>query len=217
MKTIFTLTILLISVASFSQIKMSEKNVNIDGSKDGFFIEIPYGTSKQVDKALKKELKKWKGNFKGGKTYFIDDCKNKKMGDNTFDVYAVCEENPDGGGNVSVAVDLGGAFLNSNAHSDQFKLMESILYDFAVDIAKDVIQEEVELEKGLLKDKEKELSTLEKEQEKWEKEIEDMKKKIEENEKSIEEGKKSQETKKEEIKTQTTVVAEVEKKKEAVK
>lgn len=217
MKTIFTLAIAFISIASFAQIKVSEKNVNIEGNKDGFFIEIPYGTSKQVDKALKKELKSWKGNYKGGKYHFVDDSKNKKMGDNTFDVYAICEENSDGGGNISVAIDLGGAFLNSGMHSDQFKLMEGILYEFAVKIAKDVVQEEVDEQEKILKTREKELSDLEKEQEKMEKEIEDFKKKIEQNEKAIEESKKNQETKKEEIKTQQGVVQEVIKKKEAVK
>lgn len=217
MKLLLTLGLSLLTFTGFTQIKLSEKSVEIDGSKNGFSIEIPYGDEKAVDKALKKELKSWKGSFKGGKTYFIDDCKNKKMGDNTFDVYAKCESLGETGGLVSIAIDLGGAFLSSSAHGDQYKLMEGIIYDFAVSMAKDVIQDEVDLEEGVLKDKEKELSDMEKEQQKLEKEIEEMKKKIEENEAAIEESKKNQETKKEEIKAQQTVVQEVIKKKEAVK
>ena len=139
------------------------------------------------------------------------------MGDNTFDVYAMVEENSDGGGNVLVAIDLGGAFLSSNAHSDQYKLMEGILYEFAVAVAKDVVQDEVDAQEDILKEHEKELSDLEKEQEKLQKEIEEMKKKIAENEAAIEESKKNQETKKEEIKVQQGVVQETIKKKEAVK
>lgn len=220
MKTISTLALMLLAISSFSQIKMNEKSVNIDGmesSKSGFFIEIPYGTAKQVEKALKKELKGWKGNFKGGKTFFVDDVKNKKMGDNTFDAYAKCEENSDGGGNISIAIDLGGAYLNSSEHGSQFKIMEGIIYEFAVNIAKDVIQDEIDHENGVLKAKEKELSDMEKDVKDWEKEIEEMKKKIAENEAAIEESKKDQEGKKEEIKAQEGVVSAVQKKKEAVK
>lgn len=217
MKALFTLGLTLVTFIGFSQIKINEKNVDIDGNKNGFLIEIPYGDIKEVDKALKKELKSWKGNFKGGKTYFVDDVKNKKMGDNTFDVYATTEESGDVGGNVLVAIDLGGAFLSSNAHKDQYKLMQEILYDFAVAMAKDVIQEEINHENGVLKEQEKELKDMEKDVSDWEKEIEDMEKKIEENKAAIETSKKNQETKKEEIKQQQIKVQEVEKKKEAVK
>lgn len=217
MKKLFTLFIALITIGSYAQVDVKEKNVNIDGSKNGFYISIPYGDKKQIEKELKNELKSWKGNYKDGSFIFVDDCKLKDVGDNTFDVYAKVEENPDGGAFVSVAIDMGGAYMNSGEHGAEFKAMETRLYNFGVSSAKSVVDDEIKVEEDVLKEKEKELSDSEKEQEKMEKEIEDYKKKIEENEKAIEEAKKNQETKKEEIKEQENVLEAAKKKKEAVK
>ena len=148
---------------------------------------------------------------------FADDCKMKDMGDNTFDAYGTVEENGEEGVFVLVAIDLGGAYLNSGEHGDQFKVMEKILQKWAIDVAKEVVGEEIKEEEKVLKDKEKELEDLEKEQEKLEKEIEDYKKKIEENEKAIEESKKAQEEQKEKIKEQQGVVEATKKKQSGIK
>ncbi len=217
MKKFFTLIICFVALSSFSQVTVEEKNVSVNGNHNGFYISIPYGTQKQIEKDLKDELKSWKGNYKGGNPIFVDDCKLKDVGENTFDVYAKVEENPDGGAYVSIAIDMGGAYMNSGEHGSEFKAMEDRLYKFGVKAAKNVVDGEIKDEEKELKNLEKELDDLEKEQEKLEKEIEDYKKKIEDNEKAIEEAKKNQETKKEEIKTQETKVDDAVKKKEAVK
>lgn len=218
MKKLTTLFIALMAFGAFAQVKVSEKKVNIDGSKEGFYLSIPYGTKKEIEKELKNELKSWKGSYStSGNVITVDDCKLKEMGDNTFDVFAKVEENSDGGSYVSVAIDLGGAFLNSGEHAAQAKIIESKLYKFGVSAAKNIVGEEVKIEEKALKEKEKELSDLEKEQEKLEKEIEDYNKKIEDNKKSIEESKKSQEEKKKEIQAQSDILKAVEKKKADVK
>ncbi len=217
MKKITTLIIALMTFGAFAQVSVEEKKVNIDGTKEGFYVSIPYGTLKQIEKELKDELKDWKGKYKGGSFVFVDDCKLKEMGKNTFDVYAKVEENGDGGAFVSVAIDLGGAFLNSGEHSAQAKVINARLQKFGVKAAKSVVDEEIKAEEKALKERQKELEDLEKEEEKMKKAIEDYKKKIEETEKSIEEGKKSQESKKGEITEQEEKVKAVIKKKEAVK
>ena len=218
MKRIFTLLIALIAFGGYAQIKISEKNVNIDGSKNGFYIEIPFADKKYTEKELKDLFKDWKGSFSDKKGVMMaDDAELKDMGDNTFDAYGTVEENGEDGVFVSVAIDLGGAYLNSGEHGSQFKVMEKILQKWAVDVAKEVIGEEIKEEEKVLKDKEKELEDLEKEQEKLEKEIEDYKKKIEDNKKAIEESKKSQEEQKEKIKTQQGVVEAAKKKQQGIK
>ena len=218
MKKIFTLTAVLLAFGSFSQVKVSEKNVSIDGGKNGFYIEIPYGDQKSIEKELKDELKDWKGSFSEKKgVMMVDDGKMKDMGDNTFDAYGKVEENPDGGAFVSIAVDLGGAFLNSSEHGAQWKTMEGVLQKWGVKAAKSFVDGEISEQEKILKDKEKELEDQVKEQEKLEKEIEDYKQKIADNEKAIEESKKNQEDKKVEIKEQEGVVDVVKKKKEAIK
>lgn len=217
MKKLATLFIALFAISAFAQVSVEEKKVNIDGSKEGFYVSIPYGTQKQIEKELKDELKSWKGKFSSKDYIFVDDCKLKEMGKNTFDVFAKVEENPDGGAFVSLAVDLGGAFLNSGEHAAQAKVINGRLHNFGIKAAKSVVDEEIKEEEKMLKERQKELEDLEKEQEKLEKEIEDYEKKIEDNKKAIEEAKKNQESKKGEIAEQEEKVKAVVKKKEAVK
>lgn len=218
MKKLTTLFVALIAFGTYAQVKVDEKKVNVDGTKEGFYLTIPYGTQKELEKELKDELKSWKGSYStSGDIIKVDDCKLKEMGENTFDVFAKVEENPDGGAFISVAVDLGGAYLNSSDHSAQAKIINTRLYKFGVNASKNMVGEEIKIEEKLLKEQEKELKDMEKEQEKLEKEIEDYHKKIEENKKAIEESKKNQETKKGEIKTQTEKLKAVEKKKADIK
>jgi len=217
MKKIITLFFALMAFGAFSQVSVKEQKVNIDGSKDGFYVSIPYGTVKQIEKELKDELKDWKGKYKGGAFVFVDDCKLKEMGKNTFDVYAKVDENADGGAFVSIAIDLGGAFLNSSEHGAQAKAIDARLQKFGIKAAKNVVDEEIKEEEKILNERQKELEDLEKEEEKMKKAIEDYKKKVEETESAIEAGKKSQEDKKGEISEQEEKVKAVVKKKEAVK
>jgi len=217
MKTLFTLFIGCVTFGVSAQVSVDEKSVNIEGAKNGFYISIPYGNYKQIENALKEELKDWKGKYTSPGYIFVDDCKMKDMGDNTFDVYAKIEENPAGGAFVSLAIDLGGAFLNSGEHGGQFGVMKTRLYNFGVKAAKSVVDEEIKLEDEALKARQKELADLEADQAKKEKEIEDYKNKITENEKAIEESKKNQETKKGEITEQQKKVETVMAKKEAIK
>jgi hypothetical protein len=217
MKTILTLFIVLLSVSAFSQIKVDGKNVNVNGSHDGFFITIPYGNKKMIEKELKDELKSWKGNYKTKDVIFVDDCQLKEMGKNSFDVYAKVDEISDGGATVSVTIDLGGAYLNSGEHGAQFKIIEKKLYEFGVKAAKNVVAEDVKMEEKVLKEKEKALEDLIKDKESKEKDIEDYKDKIKKAEEDIKKNETDQGEKAKEIGTQKEVVLEVIKKKEAIK
>ncbi|MEX1002234.1 MAG: hypothetical protein WDZ35_08985 [Crocinitomicaceae bacterium] len=218
MKKTIIFFLALLAFSATAQIKVSEKSVDIDGSKNGFYVEIPYADQKSTEKELKSLLKDWKGSFSSKKdVLFADDCSLKSMGENTFDAYGKVEENGDEGVYVSVAIDLGGAYLNSGEHKDQYKVMEKILKEWAIEVAKEVIGEQIKEEEKVLSDKEKELEDLKKEQEKMEKEIEDYKKAIEKNEKAIEDSKKAQEEQKEKIKTQQGVVEAAKKKQQGIK
>lgn len=217
MKTIFTLFIALISVSAFSQIKVEGKNVNVNGSHDGFVVTIPYGDKKMIEKELKAELKSWKGNYKPKDFIFVDDCKLKEMGKNTFDVYAKVEDIADGGATVSIAIDLGGAFLSSGEHGEQYKIIEKKLYEFGVKAAKNVVAEDVKTEEKILKEKEKELEDLKKAKEDSEKDILDYQEKIKKAEEDIKKNETGQGDKEKEITVQKEKVQEVIKKKEAIK
>ena len=217
MKTIFTLVIAMLSVTAFSQIKVDGKTVNVNGSHPGFEVSIPYGNKKMIEKELKNELKSWKGNYSGGDLIFVDDCKLKEMGKNTFDVYAKVMDIGEGGATVSIAIDLGGTYLSASEHSSQYKIIEARLYKFGVKAAKSVVAEDIKTEEKLLKEKEGELSNLKKEKEKKEKEIADYESKIKNNQEDIKANETSQGDKESEITAQKEKVSKAIKKKDAIK
>lgn len=218
MKKLLTILLTCATFTAFTQVLVKETNVNIEGGKNGFEITIPYADQKTVEKELKNLFKSWKGSFSEKKGIMkSDDCKDKDMGENTFDVFGTVVENGENGSKALIAVNLGGAYLSSKEHPDRFKVMEKELHKWAVKTATEFVAEIEKEEKKKLEDQQDELSDLEKEQKKLEDEIEDYKKRIEDNKKAIEESKKSQEEKKGEIKAQETVLQEVIKKKEGIK
>lgn len=217
MKILFTLLVGFIGLTSFAQVKVESKKVNVNGSHPGFFITIPYGDKKLVEKELKDELKSWKGKYSSKDFIFVDDCRLKEMGKNTFDVYAKVDELAEGGATISLAIDLGGAYLDQSEHSAQYKIIEARLYKFAVQAAKNVIDIDVKAEEKILAEKEKELEELKKEKEKKEKHIQDLQNEIKKTEEEIKENETSQADKDKEIEEQKNKVKEVIKKKEAVK
>lgn len=218
MKNLFTLAIAFLAFGAFGQVDIKETNVNIDGGKNGFEINIPYADKKACEKEMKDLFKSWKGSFSEKKGVMkANDCKDKQMGENTFDVFGTVVENGEEGSSAYIAIDLGGAYMSSGEHASQFKVMEAELRNWAVKTATIFVSEMEKAEEKILEDKQKDLEDLEKDQKKKEEEIEDYKKKIEENEKAVEQSKKDQDTKKEEIKTQEGIVQEVVKKKEGIK
>ena len=215
---------LLITAIALGSTGFSQKKIEVNESNEGFstgnhnaLSVVVYGADKHdVEKAWKKQLKDMKGNVKAKNEIFADDCRIKKMSDNTFDVYSkVVEE--DENIKVVAAFDLGGAYLSSGEHKEFFPFLKDIMYEFGVQETKAAIGKILKEEEKTLHGLEKEQEGMEKDVEDMKKEIEDFKKKIEENEKKIEETKEEIEKKKEEVKTQQGVVKEVEEKQKAVK
>ena len=128
---------------TFSQYKIgvSEKSVGFESGNHNAFTVIVYEcSSKDVEKHWKKEMKDMKANVSSKKNEMKgDDAKIKDMGENTFDIYAITNET-DNGIELSVAYDLGGAFLSSGQHAEQSKIIKDLMYDFAVKSTKEGIR-----------------------------------------------------------------------------
>ena len=216
---IFSFT-LIISITSYSQYKISvsEKAVNFEsGNHNAYTVTVYECSSKDVEKHWKKEMKDMKANVSSKKNEMKgDDAKIKDMGENTFDMYAVTNET-DKGVELSVAYDLGGAFMSSSQHSDQSKVIKKIMHDFAVKATKEGIRGILKKEEGIQHHLEKEQDNLVKNKEKLEKDIENWEKSIEKAKKDIEQNKKDQESKSKEIEAQIKVVEAVKAKEKAVK
>ncbi len=204
---------------SWSQeVKTEEKSVSFNnGSHNAVVVTIPYAKKDVVEKELKSEMKNWGGNFESTKgEYLAMQTTMKAMGEKHFDGYAKVIESGDVI-QVAFAVDLGGAYLSSSQHSAQFKVIKEKAQKFGTTAAMAGVDAELAVEAKLLKDMEKEKSDIEKSIESSKKDIEDYKKKIEEAEQSIKDNESALSKKGEEITTQTGKIADVEKKKKAIK
>ncbi len=211
--------LILFSFSAFTQYKInvSEKSTNFESGNHNAFTVIVYESNiKEVEKNWKKEMKDMKADVKNKNNEMKgDDAKMKEMGENTFDMFAHVKEQ-DKGVELSVAYDLGGAFLSSGQHADQSKVIKELMLNFAIKTTKQGIR-------GILKEEESKQHSLEKEQENLVKnkeklgnDIENWKKSIEKAEKEIEQNKKDQESKTKEVEAQIKVVDAVKEKEKAV-
>lgn len=221
MKKALTFTIAaLISFSGFAQkIKVKESNESIgEGSHNAVTVTL-YGVNpSDAEDEFKSFMKKYDGkrSSKGG-AVFIDNALIKEMGTNTVDVYGKANgKKGDAEITFIVAFDLGGAFLNSSEHKDQYKAAEKIVKDFAINTVKNAVEEQ-------LKDAQKVQSKLEDDQKDLEKEnkslvsdIEDYKEKIKKAEDNIVKNKAAQDKKKADIETQKKAVGDIDTKLKSV-
>jgi len=217
---IITAVLLVNAITVMAQGKMQVSEVSdgmSQGTQKGLAITI-FGTSvKDVEKLWKKEMKNNKGkvgNEKGD--VFADDAKFKNISENTIDIYATFKEVSEGT-KMTVFFNLGGAYISSSKHPEEYKAAEKIIYSFAVSAAKNAVAAELAIAEKLLEQMGKDQGKLEKEATKLKGEIEDCKQTIQTNEGQLTTNGTNQETKKKEIVSQTTLVEKVKEKMANVK
>ncbi|HEY0029433.1 MAG TPA: hypothetical protein VGC65_01650 [Bacteroidia bacterium] len=213
----FAVTIVLSASAQKIKVKQSTENI-AGGSHNALSVTLTGISPSDAEESFRSFMKNYDGKRSskdGG--IFIDHAMIKEMGNNTIDIYGkAIGKKGDPEITFVVAFDLGGAFLNSGEHKDQYNIAEKIVKDFAVKATKDAIEAQ-------LKDAQKAQSKLEDDQKSLEKDnknlngdIEDYKKKIKKAEDDIVKNKADQDKKKSEIEAQKKVVADVDKKLKAV-
>jgi HD superfamily phosphohydrolase len=192
--------------------KVEEKRENIGGGVNNALVVTIFSADvSEAEKEWKKMMKSAKAKVSGRKEIFADDANLPYISDNTIDVYAVFDQKKDDVYMV-VAFDLGGSFLNSSEHKIQYKAAEKMIYDFAVDIAKQCIENNLKDEEKNLKSMEKDLSRLQSDNESLHKDIQRYEEQIEKAKKEIEENVKEQEKKVTDIETQQKLVKAIEEK-----
>jgi methyl-accepting chemotaxis protein len=162
MKKILLSAALLSSSLLFGQqkVELVEKRENLTiGSVPSITISMPYGSESEVEKELKSALKKWKGKLTMKHEFFLDDVELKEFGENTFDVYGKVYVEADEV-KIAVSIDLGGAYLNSVAHPNKYKVMEDKLHILGNNITKEVLEDQFKDEQKELKKLNNELSKL---------------------------------------------------------
>ncbi|HRP53149.1 MAG TPA: hypothetical protein PLI97_06530 [Fluviicola sp.] len=186
MKKIIILALLILSGFSYSQeIKLTNERVAFSqGTFDAIVVTIPFASKESVESALKSEMKDWGGKVSSSQDQYNSIQANmKKMGDKFFDGYAkIIKE----GDQIKVAfiVDLGGMYMNSREHPDQYSYIEKRAKEFAAAASKSSV-------KDVVKEQSKELKTLTKERKKFDKEIAKSKKNIDSYKQKIAQEEKS--------------------------
>lgn len=221
MKKALTLTIAaFISVSGFAQkVKVKESNEAIgEGSHNALVVTL-YGVNpSDAEDEFKSFMKEYDGkrSSKGG-TIFIDNALVKEMGTNTIDIYGKANgKKGDAEITFVVAFDLGGAFLNSSEHKEQFKAAEKIVKDFAIKAIKNAVGEQLKAAQKTESKLTDDQKDLEKENKSLNSDIEDYKGKIKRAEDDIVKNKTAQDKKKAEIEAQKKVVGDIDTKLKAV-
>ena len=214
MKTLCLILSLFISITLVAQtIKVKEKNADFSVAQNvnTLNVDIPYAPQDYVDGKLKKFFKGLGKHKESKNEHSALMVELKEMGKIPFNAYGYAFSSNNDVVTVTFGFDLGGAYLNSKDHPEKFKVIETMLEDFASSTVNNWVEGVVRDEKKVLNDMEKQQKDLEKRKEQLEKEIKDFEKKIENNKAEIKDNLGEQSIKKGEIETQKKTVSLVEK------
>lgn len=221
-KQILIGAIAIISLPIFGQeIKVKESNESFsNGNHNALSVTLYVSDISMVEKEWKSQLKDF-GYDKAHEQkdeYFFDNVLFKKMSANTVDVYSkVDEAKGDKAVVLTAAFDLGGAYLSSSTHKDQFNYMKTMMHDFAVKITKDELDDQIKTASKALSSLQSKQSSLEKDNKGLADDITNYNQKIKKANDQIEQNKKDIETKKGEVSAQQKVVDGIKAKKESIK
>lgn len=188
--------VLLLSVLSFpvfSQVSESVKTMS-KGDENALSITI-----KEVDYKKAKEL--WEDYLKkfGGKVNYSRKAKEYSatgssvttISPGTIDIYSTVARAGEIS-EISAWFFLGGAYINSKDHPQQYQAAENFMNNFFVEIQKYLTGESLKQAQKTLEDQQSQYNRMVKDQKGWEKDIKDAQDKIEKCKKDIEKSKSDQ-------------------------
>lgn len=193
-----------------ASITVNEEVISMSqGVKNSFSVKLPSTDLKDLEKQWAKYLKEYKGKTKQVKNlneWFTDNAKMEAVSRNSVDLYTVFTPAEEETTRLIVWFDLGGAYLSTELHGEQANAGEKILYDFALQIKKEVAAAKIEAEKEALKEMEVDLEKVAKSEQEFLKTIEEMKAKIEKLEADIAANQNTQAEKKAAIEAQKKMI-----------
>lgn len=207
---------LLISSLSLNAQISEQSRTMSEGVQNALVLELPDTNDKFVNKLWKKYLK----GFKGGKSkknkkenqVFTSNIKIPEIGgSDALNIYTRTTEIGDDV-QLTLWVDLGGAFLSSAEHPEEYLEGEKLLMRFGLEVTKEKIKIEIENEEDKLKKLEKTMKKLKRANDNYHRDIEQAKEKIKNAEKNIEENEVDQENTDQLIEAQKEAVKKVMKK-----
>ncbi len=185
-KIVFFIWFILLGTMGLAQIQEVPKSMSL-GVNNALVLDLPGVRESFVEKLWKKYIKPVGGKTKRNRSeWFTDDGKLAGIGgSNTIDVYMSIEElGPDLA--MIVWFDLGGAFLNSEEHENRYVEAEKYLMRFALFVAKEKTQLQLEEKEKEMSKLESLIKRLERDNERYHRDIEVAKEKIRLSEANIE-------------------------------
>lgn len=175
------------------------------GMKNGFAIEFEGLSNKEITKLWEEFIKPYGKLDRDRKTkeYFIDDARVPGLNKgNTVDLYSKIEDVTKTRSSLTVWVDLGGAYINSQSHPEDFGTLRNMMLVFEKDVYKSIVENQITEENKALQSLENDRDKVQRANEKLAKDIENYKERIEKAEQEIIENEKTIESKDQEIELQ---------------
>ena len=214
----------LCATASEAQVVNENAKTMSLGSKNALIFEI---SNTKTDYVIDewKDFIKTEGKVKASRDKKNDEymCDNASLPQlagstsSTVDVFAKIEEFGVDKVQVSLWVDMGGAFLTSYDHPAQYKGAQDLIKRFTTKVAVDMTQEDYNKEEKKYKRQEGDLKDLVKDNEKLRKRIEEAKETIRKSESEIITNDKTQVTSKKDIEIQKGILEKIRQKIEDLK
>lgn len=213
MKTIsiyFSVVLLFLSVSLQAQTRTERKTMS-EGVYEAIVLQVPGLDAKTVGDLWENFTKDFynvrtKYNRKT-KEYFSDDAEIAAIGKgNTVDIYTAIEDKGKDASELSMWIDLGGAYLAASTHADRYLEAEKMLIRFGLEVAKESVRLEIKAQEKALQDLESDLKKLGNDKEGYERDIEKAQEAIARAEEELKANAKSQEDKAAEIKAQEELI-----------
>jgi len=189
----FSIMVLLISfmvqAPLFSQVDEISKSMSL-GVQNGFRASIPDASSKLINSVWKKYTKdygKLKKNKKASEDYIENAMIKSVNGNNPMDIYSSIED-----GYVTAFFDMKSGFISSKTNAAAASEAVKFMQEFAYEVQREMIRQELEKEMDQLKKFEKNLEKLKKDNAGYHKDIEDAKERIRKAEANIVTNEKDQ-------------------------
>lgn len=167
-------------------ITLDEKTEKMSvGKVNCLVFNIPYASKDDIVEDWKDLMKKAKAKVSGKDEIFADNASFPEISANTIDFYFRLEKDKDDMYTAIVALDLGGAFLNSKDHPEGYAAAKKMLLSFAKDLASEALKNQIKNQESKISKLNDNIKDLEKENRKLQKEIENCESTIKENKEKI--------------------------------
>jgi len=167
-------------------------------------VKINHPDREKVEKSWKSMIKDFHPDDVNNKKheYFFDNAKFTGVSANSIDVYSIVHPENESEMKLTACFDLGGAYANSTSHSEIINFFRRMMYDFALKMAKENLEDKIQTETKTLNKFMDRAESLEKENKNLNLDIIDYNQRIKAANDKIELNKKEIEVKKTEISQQ---------------